>query len=435
MQAIAGELVASTDPADGAVELIVAGRPRSLNVHTTGGLRLGSIGGIEIHADWSLLIIFALITFGLATGLFPSWHPNWSPATAWITALVAAVLFLGSILVHELSHALVGRAHGVQIRRITLFMFGGVAEMENEPPSWWGELSMAIVGPLTSLALGFAFLALASLGNRPVRIDASHLQRSLSGLGPAASLLLWLGPINVMLGVFNLVPGFPLDGGRVLRAVMWGLTGDLHRATQRASRAGQFFAWLLMSAGLAMMLGLHLPVFGAGFVNGLWLAFIGWYLNNAALLSYRQLLIRESLEHIPVSRLMQTRFLRIDPQMRLGTLVNEHLMGSGQRAFPVEANGRLVGIVSLRDLQKCARDALERTSVAEIMTPAARLVTLAPVQDAMKALELMGGHDLNQIPVMENGAVVGLIRREDILTWLSMHAGGERSRTEGTWSG
>jgi Zn-dependent protease len=401
-------------------------------VHTTTGLRLGSISGIEIHADWSLLIIFALISFGLATGLFPSWHPNWSPATAWITALVAAVLFLASILVHELSHALVGRAHGVQIRRITLFMFGGVAQMENEPRSWRAELSMAIVGPLTSLALGFAFLGLASLANGPVRIDANHLQRSLSALGPIASLLLWLGPINVMLGVFNLVPGFPLDGGRVLRAVMWGITGDLHQATRRASRAGQFFAWLLMSAGLAMMLGLQLPLFGAGFVNGLWLAFIGWYLNNAALLSYQQLLIRESLEHIPVRRLMQTRFLRIDPRMQVGTLVNEHLMGSGQRAFPVEMNGRLAGIVSLRDLQKCPRDALEHTSVAEIMTPAAQLVTLAPDQDAMKALELIGRHDLSQIPVTQNGVVVGLIRREDILTWLSMHVGGGRSQTERT---
>lgn len=398
-------------------------------MHATGGLRLGSISGIEIHADWSLLIIFVLISFSLATGLFLDWHPNWSTAIAWSTAFAAAVLFLASVLVHELSHAVVGRAHGVQIRRITLFMFGGVAQMENEPPSWRAELSMAIVGPLTSLALGFVFLGLVSLVNGPVRIDPGHLQRSLSALRPISSLLLWLGPINVVLGVFNLVPGFPLDGGRVLRAVMWGMTGDLHRATQWASRAGQLFAWLLMSAGIAMMLGLQIPLFGAGLVNGLWLAFIGWYLNNAALMSYRQLLIRESLEHVPVRRLMQTRFLRIDPQMRVGTLLNEHLMGSGQRAFPVEADGRLAGIVSLRDLQKCPRDAQERTPIAEIMTPAAQLETLAPDQDAMKALELIGRHDLNQIPVTQNGTVVGLIRREDILTWLSMHAGGGRSQT------
>lgn len=397
--------------------------PWGIDVRTSAGIGLGSIRGIEIRADWSLLIIFALISFGLATGLFPSWHPNWSAATAWITALAAAVLFIASVLVHELSHALVGRSHGVQIRRITLFMFGGVAQMENEPPSWRAELSMAIVGPLTSLALGFGFLGLMSLVSGPA-IDPNHLRRSLSALGPTASLLLWLGPINVILGVFNLVPGFPLDGGRVLRAVMWGMTGDLRRATQRAARAGQFFSWLLMSAGFAMMLGLQIPFFGAGFLNGLWLTFIGWYLNNTALMSYQQLLIRESLEHVPVRRLMETRFLRIDPQMRVGTLLNEHLMGSGQRAFPIEANGRLAGIVSLRDLQKCPRDALERTFVAEIMTPAARLVTLAPDQDAMEALELFGRHDLNQIPVTQNGAVIDLIRREDILTWLSIHAGG-----------
>lgn len=392
-------------------------------MHPVGGIRLGSLSGIEIRADWSLLIIFALITFALATGIFPRWHPGWSAQTSWSTALAAAVLFFASVLLHELSHALVGRAQGVRIRRITLFMFGGIAQMENEPPSWRAELAMAIVGPVTSLILGVAFLWLMATVRGPLSIDANDPRQTLAALGAPSTMLLWLGIVNLTLGVFNLVPGFPLDGGRVLRAIMWGATGNLHRATHWASRAGQLFAWLLMSAGIGMVLGLQIPVLGAGIINGLWLAFIGWFLNNAALMSYRQLLMRESLAHVPVRSIMQTHFLRVDPQMSVATLINDHLMAAGQRAFPVEANGRLAGLVSVRDLQKCSRGALERTTMADIMTPTARLMTLAPEQDATLALELIAAHDLSQLPVLQNGALVGLVRREDILTWLSAHTG------------
>lgn len=395
-------------------------------MHPVTGIRLGSISGIEIRADWSLLIIFALIAFALATGVFPRWHPAWSAQTSWITALAAAVLFFASVLLHELSHALVGRAHGVQILRITLFMFGGIAEMENEPPSWGAELGMAIVGPLTSLLLGVVFLWLMALVNSPLTIDANDPRQALGAFGAPSTMLLWLGLVNLTLGVFNLVPGFPLDGGRVLRAIMWGATGNLHQATHWASRAGQVFAWLLMSAGVGMILGLQIPLLGAGLINGLWLAFIGWFLNNAALMSYRQLLMRESLEHVPVRSLMQTHFLRIDPQMSVQTLVNEHLMASGQRTFPVEADGLLAGMVSVRDLQKCSREALGRTTMAEIMTPVARLMTLAPEQYATVALELIGAHELSQLPVLQNGAIVGLVRREDILKWLSTHGRARR---------
>ena len=236
-------------------------------------------------------------------------------------------------------------------------------------------------------------------------------------------MLLWLGLVNLTLGVFNLVPGFPLDGGRVLRAIMWGVTDNLHRATHWASRAGQVFAWLLMSAGIGMVLGLQIPILGAGVINGLWLAFIGWFLNNAALMSYRQLLMHESLEHVPVRSLMQTHFPRVGPQMSVATLINDHLMAAGQRAFPVEVNGRLAGLVSVRDLQKCPRDALERTTMADIMTPTARLITLTPEQDATLALDLIGAHDFSQLPVLRDGALVGLVRREDILNWLTTHAG------------
>jgi Zn-dependent protease/CBS domain-containing protein len=395
-----------------------------------GSVRLGSIAGIEVDVDWSLLIIFFLIAFSLAAGVFPAWHPDWSPLLAWVTALAAAVLFFASVLTHELSHAIVGRAHGVSIARITLFIFGGMAHMEREPPSWRAEFWMALVGPLTSLLLGFTFLWLAALVGGPLEVNPDKPREALAALGPVATLLAWLGPINILLGLFNLVPGFPLDGGRVLRALIWGATGNLRLATRWASRAGQGFAMLLMGTGLVMMLGLQVPVFGGGFVNGLWLAFIGWFLNSMAGMSYRQLLIDQSLGHVPVRQLMQTRFTRIDPLLRIRTLIDEHLMPSGQRAFPVVEDGQLLGMVSLSDLRKCASTAWPSTIVSEIMTPVAALVTVTPEQEASEALALLGQRDLNQLPVIENNALVGLLRREDIVKWLALHAGADDANTE-----
>jgi Zn-dependent protease/CBS domain-containing protein len=386
------------------------------------GVRLGSIRGIDVLADASLLILFLLITFSLATGVFPEWHPHWAAGLCWLTALGAALLFFASVLAHELSHALVGRRYGVEIRRITLFMFGGVAQMQGEPPSWRAELATAIAGPLTSLLLGAIFLQLAGLVAGPLRFDPADPRRTLATLGPVASLLLWLAPVNVALGLFNLVPGYPLDGGRVLRAVMWGLSGDLQQATRRASAAGQVFAWLLMSCGCLMALGLRLPFLGGGLVNGLWLAFIGWYLHNAALMSYQQVLIHAALEHVPVRELMQTHFVPVAPQLRVSALVKDYVMASGQRAFPVVDEGRLAGIVSLRDLQKAARADWESASVGSIMTPVAKLVVISPEQSALEALELMGGRDLGQLPVVRGPQLLGLLRREEVLKWLALHS-------------
>ena len=388
---------------------------------TAGGVRLGRIAGIEVLMDWSLLFIFVLILVSLAGGVFPAWHPDWSPGLIWVTALGAAILFFVSVLLHELAHAVVGRRGGVTIRRITLFMFGGMAQMENEAPSWRAELMMALAGPFTSFALGILFAALAGAIAGPIEINPQDPAAAFSALGPVPSLLAWLAQVNIILAIFNLVPGFPLDGGRVLRAIMWGITGDFLAATRRASRAGQVIAWMLMAIGFLMVLGLQVPFFGTGPVSGLWLIFIGWFLNNAAVMSYRQLIVRDSLEGVPVSRLMQTRFTRVDPDMPVATLLDEHVMASGQRAFPVEQDGRLIGMVCLRDLNKRGRDAWGVTTVREIMTPVDRLTTVSPRDEAFDVLAVLGQRDLNQLPVVDNGRLVGMIRREDILKWLSLH--------------
>jgi Zn-dependent protease/predicted transcriptional regulator len=397
----------------------MSGRP---DIAMGGGLRLGRIAGIEIHADWSLLIIFLLIASSLALGLFPEWHPDWGPALVWATAVGAAAGLFASVLVHELSHALVGRARGIVVRRITLFVFGGIAQMEQEPPNWRAELWMAIVGPITSAVLGALSLLAAGVSLGPGAAELEDPAQLFAALGVGGTLLLWLGQVNLILAAFNLVPAFPLDGGRVLRALMWAASGNLRRATRWASGAGQAFAWFLIATGVAMMLGARVPFFGGGLVGGLWIAFIGWFLNNAAALSYRQLVIREALRDIPVSRLMLTQLATVPPDLSVSALVDRYLLRSDQRAFPVVEGGRLEGMVCLREVRKLDRTAWDETAVRDIMVPADKLAFAGPNDDAGEVLSRLASRDLNQLPVLEDGRVRGLVRREDILKWLALYA-------------
>ena len=390
------------------------------------------IAGIEVTVDWSLLIIFALITTSLASGLFPQWHPAWGPATSWLTALAAAVLFFASVLAHELSHSLVGRINGVQVKRITLFVFGGMAQIEHEPGRWPAELWMAVVGPVTSLIIGAMCVLGASIG-APGSAAAQarnvpEVERLLASLDPGRTLLLWLGQINIVLAIFNLVPAFPLDGGRVLRAILWGITHDLRRATRWASALGQAFAWILIAAGIAMVLGVSLPYFGSGAANGIWLAFIGWFLNNAALMSYRQLLTRELLQDVPVGRLMLRQLETVWPDMPLDTFVSNFLSRSDQRAFPVLEGERLAGLLCQRDIERLPPAQRHSTSVREVMKPVDQIIVAHANDDAFDVLNLLAQRDINQVLVVEDGRVAGLVRRADILRWLARHGSPKSGR-------
>ncbi len=379
------------------------------------GFGLGRIFGIEIRADFSLLIIVLLITVNLGAMAFPAWHPQWSALRSWSLALLAAVAFFASILAHELSHALVARRFGMTVRRITLFLFGGMAHLEDEPPSPKAELWTAAIGPVTSMVIGvlatWSGVALALREVPPGTFDDP--MHALRAVGPVPTLLLWLGPLNVVLAVFNMIPGFPLDGGRVLRALVWWRTHDFVKATRWAAGAGRVAGWALMGLGVWNLLA-------GALMQGLWLVFIGWFLSHAAMSSYQRLLVSKALAHVPVSRVMNTHVDSVSPELSVERLVQDHMIARDQQGFPVQADGILLGFVTLDDVRRVAPDARYDVQVGSIMTPAEALTTLPPEADAERALDLLARRDLDQIPIVERGHVLGLLRRTDLLRWLTL---------------
>jgi len=388
-----------------------------------GGVRIARIRGIDIRVHASLLIVFVLIAASVGAALLPHWHPEWSPALRWGVAVIAAVLFFATIAVHELAHALVGRSRGTPIDGITLFVLGGVTRMRGEPPSAGAELLMAIVGPLTSLVIG---LVATVVGVWLVTVEAPPgvgVGEALAAAGPVATLLIWLGPLNLALAVFNMVPGFPLDGGRVLRAALWWATGDLARATRWSAAVGQGFGWLLMTLGLLMALDVPVPLLGSGFLSGLWLVLIGWFLENAARASYMQVVVRAALDHVPVRAVMRSRPDTVEPTMTLEELVTDRIMNSDQRAFPVLRDGELIGQVGIGDVRAVPRGRWPAVRVADVMTPASRLEVVDVDETALEALDHLGAGQVDELPVTHDHALFGVVRHDDIVKWVSMRSG------------
>ncbi len=378
------------------------------------GISLARIFGIEIRLDFSVLIVFALVVYSLGAALFPRWHPTWEASLTWGTALAAGVLFFASLLAHELAHSVVAQLRGIRVPRITLFVFGGVSELEREPNTPATEFLIAIVGPAMSALLGFAFTWLgAMLAGADFAGDVfKDPEAAMTHLGPGATLFLWLGPINFMLALFNLVPGFPLDGGRVLRAILWGISGDLRSATQWASNMGRAFAWVLMGLGV-------LQALGGAFVQGVWLLLIGWFLNNAARNSYVQLLVQQAFDELIVGNLMRTHFEVIDPDLTLEAFVNEFLLRSAQSAWPVVEDGKTVGLITFDDVQACSENDRVTQTVRDLMSPIdARLSPDVGGRDALRAL---AESERDPLPVMKGEHIVGLLHRGDITRWLALH--------------
>lgn len=394
--------------------------PNTLTEHTPSpasaqrsGLRVGKLWGIEIRLDLSVVIIFGLIVYSLASGVFKEWHPDWPMSLRWSAAFAAGVLFLTSLLLHELAHSIIAKARGIPVPRITLFLFGGVSEMQHEPRTPATEFLVAIVGPLTSLLLGVLFLMLAFLLTGSGFYDQvlTDPEQAIAHLKPWPTLLLWLGPINLMLGIFNMIPGFPLDGGRVLRATLWWLMDDLRRATLWASHAGRGIAWLLMGFGV-------LNAFHGALLQGLWLVLIGWFLYNAARSSYTQLILRQTVADLSVRDLMRTQFDTVDANMPLSQFVSEHLLRSGQPAWPVIGFSKAVGIITFETVQRIEDIHNPTVRVRDAMIPLT--LSVGPELSGRNALQILATSAIDPIPVIENSEIVGLLHRSDIGKWLAL---------------
>lgn len=385
------------------------------------GFRVGKIFGVNIHIDWSWLLIFALVSWSLASS-FGQMHTGWTTLTQWGVALSAAVLFFMSVLAHELAHSLVARSRGVPVRNITLFMFGGVSNIQREPSSPMDELLVTIVGPLTSFILGAIFLVLGTgsvaLGN----VNVMNATALISQLGPMGTILLWLGSVNILVGLFNLIPGFPLDGGRVVRSILWGITDDLNKATRWASWMGQAVAWTIIFAGMSMLFGAQIPLLGSGFINGIWLIFIGWFLQNAAVKSYRKVVIQDVLDDVAVRQIMNTNVPIIAANTSIEDLVNNHIMQSDHRAFIVYDEETMVGLVTIDDVRKLDSESRNRTMVRDVMTTSQKLIVVAPNEEVSDAFYRLQSKDIRQLPVVKENEVVGLLRRKDIVRWLQFQS-------------
>ena len=373
---------------------------------------IGRIAGIRIRVDWTWSIIFVLVTVSLAVGYFPVVLPGLSTGVYWGLGIVSSLLLFASVLAHELAHSIVATRQGLPVESITLFVFGGVSQIQDEPRTAADEFRMAIVGPGTSLVLGGIFYGIY-LGLLPTS-------------STAAAVAQYLGVINIALGVFNLLPGFPLDGGRVLRAILWGATGNLRRSTRIASLVGQGFAFLLIFTGIALL-------FSGSFLAGIWLAFIGWFLNNAAIASYRELLVRQTLEGVPVRRLMTTDVDRVPENLTIEQVIEQHILSGRQHAYPVTDNSRLVGLICLHDIRQVPKEERATRKVAEAMTPYERLQVVSPDDNLAKAVAKLSRGGYEQLPVVDAPQhLVGLLRRRDIINYLHAQSDlGEEELTGG----
>lgn len=385
-----------------------------------GGFHLFKVFGININIDWTWVFIFLLVTWSLSFNVFPKFHPEWGLALNLIIGVSSSILFFSSVLVHELAHSLVAKSFGIEVSRIVLFLFGGVSNIQKEPESPRTEFLMAIVGPFTSIILGLIFISLSGINILNLGFALNAPEKIISSLNPVSTLLLWLGPINILVGIFNLIPGFPLDGGRILRSFIWSITGNLKKATFASTFIGQMVAWGFMLLGASMVFGINVPFFGTGVLSGGWLIIIGLFLNNAATQSYERVMIKNMLEGVPVYRLMRKNFSTVSNEININDLLYKNILGTNNRGFPVMENGKFAGFVTLDDVSKEEPNMWGKVKVPEIMTPFNKLEKVSLKENAATALDKLAGKNIAQLPVMENGKLVGLITREDILLWIKL---------------
>ncbi len=369
-------------------------------------LKIGRIFGIDIRIHWSWLAIFFLLLWWLAEGFYDdvSAYSHWSAVERWLASGITTVLFFVSILLHELSHSLVARRLGLPVHSITLFIFGGVSSLTQEPDSPGQEFKMAIVGPLMSFALGIIAAGIAA------GLWANGLDDTVPGAVAA-----YLAFINIAVGIFNMLPGYPLDGGRVLRSSLWARTGSMLRATRWASRAGTLIAFGLMALGVVSALA-------GNWLGGVWFIVIGWFLRNTSEQAYQQLLYRNTLEGTKVGDIIDRSFEGAPPDIPLSELVNEYILGRGQRCVPVVVENNLLGLITMDDLRRFPPDDWATTSAFRVMTPREQLYTVASDDELMSALELMAANDVHQLPVIDGFDFNGFVTRADVIRRIQVKA-------------
>jgi len=367
----------------------------------TNPIKFGRLFGITLGFDPSWLIVAALVTWSLATGVFPSMMPELSEATVWILGAAGAIGLFASVLFHEMAHALTARQFGVGTRRITLFIFGGVAELDDEPPTPLSELVIALAGPAASLLATVGCMILA-----PVVL-------SLSSSVPASMAVIWIGRMNLMLALFNLVPAFPLDGGRVLRSLLWWWRKDLLGATRISSIVGQAFAFALIGLGLLSILA------SGNVINGVWFCLIGLFVRNAARMSYQQVAWRQLLSGEPVRQFMRTDPVVVPRHISIDELMHSYVAAHRLATFPVVDDDRILGLVSSENAARTPQHEWSRQSVGTLTEPCSSSNTVAPETDALDALGRMRRGGLGRLLVVEGDHLVGTLTLADLLRGLA----------------
>jgi Zn-dependent protease/CBS domain-containing protein len=357
---------------------------------------LGRILGIPIGLDYSWFLIFGLITWTMAVGYYPAEFKNWPTVQYWIVAAVTAIMLFVSVLLHELGHSVVAMHYKIRVRSITLFIFGGISQIGTEPTTAMAQFWISIAGPAVSFALAIFFFLLP-----PVFTDVV----------PLLALAKYLVYINLMIGLFNMIPGFPLDGGGVFRAVVWGITHNSRRAALIAANLGRFIAYLFIFFGVWQM-------FGGNFINGMWIAFIGWFLESAARGQVQQLALHDRLAGHKVSQAMNRQYTAIPADTTLQRLVDDHILGSGRRSFVVKRSNEAVGLLTLHHVKGVLRSEWPTTTSAQVMIPIEQTKRVKPDAELWTALEEMDRDGVNQLPVMVDGRIQGMLSREDIISYL-----------------
>jgi Zn-dependent protease/CBS domain-containing protein len=346
--------------------------------------------------DYSWFLIFALLTWMLGGSYYPAEFKTWPPLLYWFMGAATAIMLFASVLLHELGHSMVAMRFKVPVRSITLFLFGGVAQIGAEPPSAKAEFLIASAGPIVSLALAVLF---------------SVAQSAVAGIQPLWGLAKYLAYINFALVLFNLIPGFPLDGGRVFRALVWATTKNMRRATLVAANAGRFFGFLFIFAGVWKM-------FNGDFGGGLWIAFIGWFLDNAASQQVHQVMFQGLLAGHTVSQAMSSHCVTVPADLTIEQLVDEHILGGGQRCFLVTRESDTVGMITLHRIKQVPRHDWATTTAAQAMLPLEQLKRTDPETQLWTALQQMDRDGVNQLPVTRDNHVLGMLSRASVITFL-----------------